>query len=145
MLIRWTLYTALGSLLFPAQSSAQENYLIPPIHKNCTEIKDPLQASECTRLALTEEVTKHLVYPQQAIDQSIEGRVFVAFVVQEDGRIDEKSVMLANNKNAHPILAKEAIRGVKLLTPMQPALLDLNGTVTSAKYILPIRFNLEKK
>ena len=144
MIFRSILGMALSSLFYPSNTNAQD-YLIPPIHKAClAHQNDMVKASECTQIELMKEISQHLVYPQQAIDQSIEGRVFISFIVNEDGTINEKSVGLANTNSSNTLLAQEAIRVVKLLQPLHPAMLDNAGTTTSAKYILPVRFNLEK-
>ncbi len=61
--------------------------------------------------ALREFLSAHLKYPQDAIDQRIEGVVTVAYQVNDDGIVENATVV----KSLHPSCDKEAIRLVRLL------------------------------
>ncbi len=54
-------------------------------------------------------VVSNIVYPQEAIDAGIEGRVVVAFIIEESGRVVNAVAMQSPNE----ILSNELIRVVK--------------------------------
>ena len=41
---------------------------------------------------MMEYVAKNIVYPQEARDKEISGRVFVSFIVEKDGSVNEVNV-----------------------------------------------------
>lgn len=61
--------------------------------------------------ALREFVNAHLQYPQDAIDQHIEGVVTVAYQVNDDGEVENPTVV----KSLCPSCDEEALRIVQLL------------------------------
>lgn len=75
----------------------------------------------------------NLAYPENV---SIEGRVFVSFVVLKDGSIAEVNI----EKGLHPELNKEAIRLIKAMPKWKPAI--WNGLDVASRVRLPIVFKL---
>ena len=61
--------------------------------------------------ALREFVNAHLQYPQDAIDQHIEGVVTIAYQVNDDGAVENPTVM----KSLCPSCDEEALRIVRML------------------------------
>ena len=61
--------------------------------------------------ALREFVNAHLQYPQDAIDQHIEGVVTVAYQVNDDGEVENPTVV----KSLCPSCDEEALRIVRML------------------------------
>lgn len=59
--------------------------------------------------SLSEYLGKELKYPKEALMKRIEGRVFIQFIVMEDGSVDGIKIL----KSVDPLLDKEAIRFVK--------------------------------
>lgn len=86
--------------------------------------------------ALYEWIKSHIEYPKSALDDSIEGRSVVQFVVKTDGSIGDVRVI----RPLHPTLDSEAIRVVKMLPNFQPG--QMNGIVVNVWYTLPIFFKL---
>lgn len=88
-------------------------------------------------MALREFLSSSVRYPQEAIKQKIQGRVFVSFVVDEEGRAVD--VHMARKFN--PILDAEAIRVVKSMPKWKPG--RQRGQNVAVSYTVPINFVLE--
>ena len=85
---------------------------------------------------LFEWISQHLVYPPNAIDSSIQGRVIIRFLIDQEGRVGDAEVI----KGVDPDLDKEALRVVKSLPTFNPAM--LNGKPIKYWFTLPITFKL---
>jgi len=81
-------------------------------------------------------LSEHIKYPQICIEQGVQGRVTVAFVVNRDGTIVDVEVVQSKDSN----LSKEAIRVVKQMPKWKPAKQG-NKTVRS-RFRLPVNFRL---
>ena len=90
------------------------------------------------QLALMEWIKQNKVYPQEAIDKGIEGRVIVKFTVEEDGTVTNGKIV----RGVDPLLDKEALRLVSIMPKWKPARLDDKDIRTF--YTLPITFKLPK-
>lgn len=81
-------------------------------------------------------LSEHIKYPSICVEQGVQGRVIVNFVVNRDGSIvDVKTV-----HSPDPNLTKEAERVVKLMPKWKPARQG-NKTVRS-RFTLPVMFRL---
>lgn len=81
---------------------------------------------------------KSIRYPQIAIENSIEGRTVVRFVVSVNGNISDVKVL----KSSDPSLDKEAIRVVKSMPKWIPG--KKNGKNVASYFTLPVTFKLSK-
>ena len=79
---------------------------------------------------------EHIKYPQICIEQNVQGRVYVGFVVNRDGSIVDVKIIKSPDAN----LSKEAERVVKLMPKWKPAKQG-NKTVRS-RFNLPVNFRL---
>lgn len=86
--------------------------------------------------ALMKYLYDNLRYPQLAIENNIQGRVVLRFVVLKDGSIGEVKVA----KSKDPDLDKEAVRVVKTLPRFQPG--KQNGNPVNVWFTLPVTFKL---
>ncbi len=86
--------------------------------------------------AMTNYLTKKLVYPRAAQEEGIEGTVIVKFVVNKDGSIIDIEVV----QSVHPILDKEAVRIIRTMHHWIPA--KMGDRPIRTKQILPIKFKL---
>ena len=82
-------------------------------------------------------IQKNLKYPPVAMENNIQGRVVIQFVVTKTGKIGE--VKVARGKD--PDLDKEAVRVVKSLPDFIPG--KMNGQSVNVWYTLPITFKLQ--
>ena len=81
-------------------------------------------------------LSKNIVYPTIAIENNVQGRVVVSFVVERDGSITDVKIA----KSVDPSLDKEAIRVVKSMPRWIPG--KQNGASVRVKYMLPVQFRL---
>ena len=86
---------------------------------------------------LMKYISKNLKYPPVAMENNIQGRVTIQFVVTKTGKIGE--VKVARGKD--PDLDKEAVRVVKSLPDFIPG--KMNGQAVNVWYTVPITFKLQ--
>ena len=84
--------------------------------------------------AMMDFMAKNVVYPQEAKDKGIAGRVFVSFVVEKDGSIDEVKVMRGIGGGCD----EEAVRVVKSMPKWKPG--KMKGEPVRVSYMMPINF-----
>lgn len=89
--------------------------------------------------ALAKYISDNMAYPQAAIDNGIEGKVIVDFIVQPDGSIGTIKIM----RMIDPDLEAEAIRLVKGMPKWLPGHRD--GNPIPMTYSLPIIFTLPEQ
>ena len=86
--------------------------------------------------ALINFLNANIVYPQQAAQDKVEGKVVVQFTVKKTGKIDNVKVLRSVRKD----LDDEAVRVVKMMPDFIPAKQD--GEVTDMPYTIPVSFKL---
>ncbi len=86
---------------------------------------------------LGEYLSMNLKYPKEALENNIQGRVMVKFVVNEDGIISDVEVV----RGVHELLDAEAVRVAKGMKPWKPAM--QNGKPVKTFFNLPIVFKLD--
>jgi TonB family protein len=79
-------------------------------------------------------IQENLKYPQSAIDNKIEGRVFVSFVVEKDGNITNAAVMRGIDKECDA----EALRVVASMPKWTPG--QHKGEVVRTQFTIPIYY-----
>lgn len=84
-------------------------------------------------------LSKNIKYPQQCMDNNVQGIAYVKFTVEKDGSIS--NITTYQEKTVHSLLDKEAMRVVGLMPSWKPGK-QLNKTVR-VSYTLPINFVLE--
>lgn len=84
-------------------------------------------------------IAEHIIYPAQAIDEGIQGKVIVDFVISENGDIENVRVLRAK----HPALDKEAVRVIKSMPKWRPG--QINGKNVKTSYLVPVTFKLPQK
>lgn len=83
-------------------------------------------------------IASNVQYPKEAINQGIEGKVLVGFVVERDGSIQN---VVCKNKT-HETIEQEAIRVIKSMPTWTPATAD--GKPIKTVYTIPINFKLQE-
>ena len=86
---------------------------------------------------LMKYISNNIKYPTMAMENNIQGRVVVQFVVTSTGKIGEVKVV----RSKDPDLDKEAVRVVKSLPNFIPG--KMNGQAVNVWYTLPITFKLQ--
>ena len=87
--------------------------------------------------ALFEYLSKNIKYPADAEKKKVEGKVFVTFVVDTDGKITDVSLM----RKVFPSLDAEAIRVISAMPNWIPG--RQKGQAVRVKYTVPIMFRLK--
>ena len=82
-------------------------------------------------------LSKNIKYPTMAMENNIQGRVVVQFVVTKTGAIGEVKVVRSVNRD----LDREAIRVCKSLPRFTPG--KMNGQAVNVWYTLPVNFKLQ--
>lgn len=141
--------TALGSVNF---DQGTDDLNIVREHKNEVIVEEKAPVVEETKVFTSVEqmpqfpggeaellkwISTHIKYPAIAMENNVQGKVVVQFVVTRDGSIGE--VKIARGKD--PDLDKEAMRVVKTLPKFIPG--KMNGQAVNVWYTLPINFKLQ--
>ena len=79
----------------------------------------------------------HINYPTMAMENNVQGRVVVQFVVTKTGKIGEVKVVRSVDRD----LDKEAVRVCKTLPDFIPG--KMNGQAVNVWYTLPVSFKLQ--
>ena len=87
--------------------------------------------------AMMDYVAKNVKYPQEAMEKEISGRVFVSFIVEKDGSVNEVKIM----KGVGGGCDEEAVRVVKAMPKWKPG--KQEGKPVRVNYTLPITFKLQ--
>ena len=80
-------------------------------------------------------LSRNIKYP--AIENKIQGRVIVQFVVNKDGSISGAKVV----RSIDPDLDKEALRVINSMPQWKPGM--NKGEIVSVKYTIPVMFRLQ--
>ena len=81
----------------------------------------------------------HLKYPEDAKKEKIEGTVYVAFIVDENGKVKNVRVI----KGVFPSLDKEAVRVASQMPNWTPG--KHNGKNVKVQFNLPVKFALAEE
>lgn len=81
-------------------------------------------------------LAQNVVYPQEAIEKNIQGRVIVKFVIDAEGNVTNPEIV----HSVHPSLDAEALRVVKAMPAWTPG--KLKGKAISVRGAIPVTFNM---
>ncbi len=126
--------------------SAQENpdFLTPALPtekpKTVQTIAEVMPEYEGGQAALMNFISKTMVYPQNAIDDEIQGKVYLGFIVSSTGALED--IRVIRGVPGREELNKEAIRVIKLTDgKWKPG--SQGGVYVNVNYTLPIVFHLQ--
>jgi TonB family protein len=88
-------------------------------------------------LELRKFLAKSVKYPVEAQKARTQGKVYVSFVVNAEGKVEQPKI----EKSVDPALDAEAIRVVGLMPDWKPG--KQRGTAVSVAYTIPIQFMLQ--
>ena len=89
------------------------------------------------QIGLQKHIAKSIKYPVIAQENDITGRVFVSFVVNKFGKVENVKVV----RGVDPSLDKEAIRVIKSLPKWKPG--KQRGKPVKVSFTVPISFTLQ--
>lgn len=87
--------------------------------------------------AMMDFVSKNVVYPKDAQEKGISGRVFVSFIVEKDGSVSNVKVMRGIGGGCD----EEAVRVISGLPKWKPG--KQEGKPVRVSYQMPINFKLQ--
>lgn len=91
---------------------------------------------------LRDLISNSIIYPEVALRDSLQGKVYVTFTITKTGKIENPQIA----RGIHPALDKEAIRVVSLLPDWKPGSQWYLGKLTPVKckynYTIPVSFKL---
>jgi protein TonB len=82
-------------------------------------------------------LSKNINYPTVALDQGVQGSIYVQFVIWKDGSVREVKVL----RGVGSSLDNEAIRVIKMMPNWEPG--TQRGIPVNTRYTLPIKFKLD--
>jgi len=107
-----------------------------PVFPGCENEPDEVTRFDCLNAGVMQVVIDNFNYPVKAQKKKIEGKVFVNFVISKTGDIKNVHVI----KGAHKLLNEEAVRLIKLIPKMKPAI--QRGEPVNISYTVPLNFKL---
>jgi protein TonB len=87
--------------------------------------------------ALLKYISETIKYPEEAIQNGIQGRITVKFVVASDGTVKMAEIL----RGVHPVLDQEAIRVVTSMPKWKPG--RQNGEAVPVWFFVPVTFKLK--
>lgn len=120
-------------LMLGFSAGAQENDKKDDVFFIVDEMPEYPGGQEALRVWLAENIT----YPEEAKTDSIQGIVYVSFIVNEQGKVTDSKLA----RGASPALDKEALRVVKEMPAWKPG--KHKGKEVKVSYTVPISFKLE--
>ncbi|MGB0882403.1 MAG: energy transducer TonB [Vicingaceae bacterium] len=121
----------------PIISFAQEQAMSPNPEVSTIYIEEELPEYPGGSREMIKFIQKNVQYPDSAREENIQGKVYLTFVVDTTGKLDDISVI----KSVHPSLDKEAIRVIKKMPKWKPG--TQKGKPVRVKFNLPINFKLD--
>ncbi|MRT94175.1 TonB family protein [Ancylomarina sp. 16SWW S1-10-2] len=88
-------------------------------------------------LALQSWISENIKYPDIAVESSIQGRVYIGFVVNKTGHVEQAKVL----RGVAPSLDAEALRVVSSMPTWKPG--KQRDEAVSVQYTVPINFALQ--
>jgi TonB family protein len=91
---------------------------------------------------LRDLIKNSIIYPEEALRDSLEGKVYVDFTITKTGKVENPQIA----RGIHPVLDKEAIRVVSLMPDWKPGSQLYLGKISPVKcsynYTFPVNFKL---
>ena len=105
---------------------------------NDVDVKPVFLTSNDPSFFLEKWVYQYLKYPKYAVENGIQGRVYVDFVIDEDGNVKDVKV----SRSVHTSLDEEAVRVVSASPKWRPG--RHRGKKVKVAMTIPVDFRLEK-
>ncbi|MFV0290646.1 MAG: energy transducer TonB [Mangrovibacterium sp.] len=87
--------------------------------------------------ALRAYISKTVKYPTSALNNNVQGTVYISFVVNQDGGIEDVKVL----RGVDPDLNEEAIRVVQSMPKWKPGM--QGGKAVRVSYQVPVKFEMQ--
>ena len=88
----------------------------------------------CGEVGLRKYIAENTIYPEEAKNKGLEGKVFIYFIVSKTGDVEDVKVA----KGIDPLLDNEAIRVVQSMPKWKPA--TQRGKPVEVRFTVPVTF-----
>jgi len=130
-------YTIGTEIVFPVYpGDSGEDVYVPDDHY-ITEIMPSFNGGD-PALEFFKYIQGKLIYPAEAVENHISGKVTVKFVVNHKGYIERAEIL----KGVHPVLDEEALRVINSSPKWEPGF--QSGHYVNVIYTFPISFKLRE-
>ena len=109
-----------------------------PVFPGCEGVAENKRL-ECFMEQMAKHIKRNQQYPERAMEDNIQGRVSVLFVIDKDGNITN---VQARGPKGGELLEKEALRVISKLPKFKPGM--QRGKPVKVKYSQPITFKLQQ-
>lgn len=130
--MRHLLIIAMFLFFVPQESDAQET-----VKDTVAKTPEVMPQFPGGQDALVKFLQTHIKYPREAIKKNLEGKVYVGFVVEKNGKLSQVEI----RKGVNELLDQEAIRVVSSMPDWQPGY--QKGKPVRVQFVLPISFKLK--
>lgn len=134
------LANAPGKFLFrPSEAPSRSKSYDDVVAYNDCDQKPMFLNSQDPRIFLEKWVYQYLKYPEEALQEGIQGRVMVDFIIDKDGKVIDVRVI----KGVSPELDAEAVKVISASPKWKPG--RVAGDKVRVSMNVPVEFRLEKK
>jgi protein TonB len=82
-------------------------------------------------------IAQTIIYPPAAIEQGVQGKVYVSFLVEKDGSVSEITI----DRGVSAEIDEEVKRLMQIMPAWKPA--ELDGRLVRSGFRLPVNFRLD--
>ncbi|TDQ27733.1 energy transducer TonB [Tenacibaculum caenipelagi] len=107
-----------------------------PQFKTCTKVPD-MQKLTCFNERMVSHIQRNFNYPAAAAAQNIEGRVWVRFIIDKNGKVTNIKMKGPENGQLLELEAKKMVSNLPTFVPGEH-----NGKTTNVEYYIPVNFRL---
>lgn len=127
---------------------AMKDVDVPPQFADCATDESAEAQMQCFSGGIMNQIINNLKYPESAYEAKVEGKIFIAFVVDTKGNVTAIQVKRSISKTTTNEVAvqemEDAATGIfKSMPKLIPAQKD--GNPVSMEYVVPINFALPKE
>lgn len=108
-----------------------------PVFPGCENLATEDERFNCFNLKTRQFIGKNFEFPEMARQMGIQGKVWVSFIIEKDGRVTDVTV----DRGVDKLLDEEAMRVVRMFPKMTPA--KVGGRSVRMRYSLPINARLQ--
>ncbi len=108
-----------------------------PVFPGCEGASNNAERQQCFQTEMQRFVAKNYKFPEMARQMGIQGRVYIDFVIEKDGRVSNVRVV----RGVDDLLDDEAVRVIKALPKFQPA--KQRGKPVRMSFTMPFNLKLQ--
>jgi TonB family protein len=143
------LSTVLFSFILMAQSDSDATVRrceVMPAFGECVN-SETADIYRCSSIAIMEHIGGLINYPADALEAEVSGTVYVMFIIEKDGSLNNVQVMRSIRvdddllSDAVALLEAEALKAVSSLPDFRPG--TEGGEPVRVEYVVPVKFVLD--